>query len=137
MAGAITYYDGATVRANTAGSTGQILISQGSSAPVYITEGLAPFAISGLVTSTPYGVGSEYFIPVDTSTIAITVQLPDSPSLGQVFIVKDASGNSLVQNITVTTVSGTDMIDGGTSYTIMVNWQAVQFIFNGTQYYSF
>jgi hypothetical protein len=139
MSGAISYYDGTTIRVNTPGTSGQVLVSQGTGAPIFQTSGFQPFAISTLVGATPYtaAAGTDYFIPVDTTTLAITVQLPDAPTAGQVFIVKDAAGNALVNNITVTTVSGTDMIDGGTSFSIATNWRAVQFIFNGTQYYSF
>lgn len=137
MSGAVIYYNGSSMHANTAGTSGQVLVSQGTSAPIFQTEGLQPYAFSTIVSATPYVVGTEYFIPVDTSTIAITVQLPDAPTAGQVFIVKDAAGNSSANNITVTTVGGTVNINSGTSFTISTNWQAVQFIFNGTLYYSF
>ena len=137
MSGEITYYNGSSIVTNTAGTTGQVLVSQGTSAPIFQNAGLQTYDISALVVATPYTVGTEYFIPVDTGTLAITVQLPNAPATGQVYIVKDAAGNSALNNITVTTVGGVVNIDGGTSFTIATNWQAVQFIFNGTQYYSF
>lgn len=121
-----------------AGTTGQVLTSGGSSAlPSYQNAGLQIYAIRAAVSSSPYVVGTDYFIPVDTSTTAITVQLPNAPATGRIYVVKDASSNAATRNITVTTVGGTVNIDGATSYTMSTNDQSAQFIFNGTKYFRF
>jgi len=122
-----------------AGTDGQVLTSGGAAAlPSYKNAGLQLFAISSVVSSSPYAVNAttEYFIPVDTSTTR-TIQLPNAPSTGKVFVVKDGTGGAGSQNISVTTPGGVVTIDGATTYTMNVNYQALQFIFDGTNYYVF
>jgi len=92
-----------------------------------------------LITSaqSPYTVLlTDSFIGVDTSGGPVTVLLPDFPVLGRTFIIKDDSGNAATNNITVTTVSGIDSIDGISSFTMNTNLQAAQFIYAalGTYY---
>lgn len=58
------------------------------------------------------------FLIVDTTAArAITLPLAGSVSSGRFFIIKDKDNNALVNNITVN-VSGSDTIDGGSSYII-------------------
>jgi hypothetical protein len=86
------------------------------------------------VSSSPYVVlSTDYFLSVNTAT-AITVQLPNAPTTGRTFAIKDSTGNSTVNNITVTTVGGTVLIDGATNYLINNNYSSIQTIFNGTSY---
>jgi hypothetical protein len=73
---------------------------------------------------------------VDTSA-ARTIQLPDAPTIGRVYVVKDATGTAATFNISVTTVGGVVTIDGAATYTMNVNYQSARFIFNGTSYYVF
>ncbi len=132
---------------------GQILIGKGSSRPVAatltpgagisITNGAGSITINSTgstaititpVSTSPYLVSdSDYFLSVNTS-IPITIQLPNAPSTGRVFVIKDATGNSQVKNITVTTVGGSVTIDGAASYLIGNNYKSIQVIFNGTAY---
>jgi len=43
-----------------------------------------------LVNTSPYVIaGSDAFLGVDSSSIAITIELPDAPSTGRVYIIKD------------------------------------------------
>ena len=87
------------------------------------------------VSTTPFDVVylTDYYLSVDTSSLAITIRLPDltNPS-GGVFVIKDATGNASVNNITVTTSGGTVLIDGSTAYTMNTNYQSVNVIYNGT-----
>ena len=78
------------------------------------------------VADTPYTVlSTDEYISVDTSGGAVTVLFPDTPAIGQEWTVKDATGNALLNNITITTVSGTDFIDGSTIDTIASAFRAV------------
>jgi hypothetical protein len=85
--------------------------------------------------SYPYSVvhsgNYDYYVSVDT-TSARTINLPNSTGTGVTYVLKDRTGNSATNNITVTTPGGTVTIDGATSYTMNVNYEARQFIFNGT-----
>lgn len=86
------------------------------------------------VSTTPYvASATDYFLSVDTS-VAITIQMPNAPSTGRVFVIKDATNNASVNNITVTTVGGVVLIDGSASYVMNQNYGSASFIFNGTSY---
>ena len=50
------------------------------------------------------------------------------------FVVKDRGGNSSVNNITITTVGGSVLIDGATTYLIDLNYESASLVFNGTSY---
>lgn len=85
--------------------------------------------------ASPYTVlAADYYIGADVSAGVITIRLPDAPATGRVFVVKDKAGLSATSNITVTTVSGADLIDGFTTFTLNNNYQAASFIWNGSAY---
>lgn len=62
------------------------------------------------------------------------MQLPNAPTTLRYFTVKDRTGNAFTNNITVTTPGGVVTIDGSTSYTLNINYEAADFVFNGTSY---
>ena len=85
------------------------------------------------IISTPYVVVDGTDCTVEVDLTPATVQLPDAPILGTIFIIKDASG-SATPVITVTTVSGIDLIDDSTSK-IMTSPNASMIVqFNGAKY---
>lgn len=81
----------------------------------------------------PYTVNTatDYYLGVDSTGGAITIKLPDTPTDGDSFIIKDYLGNAAAFNITVTTVSGVTLIDGSATYVMNVNYQSIQ-IFGGS-----
>lgn len=122
-----------------AGTASQILTSNGASAlPSFLSAGLQTIAISSAVSSSPYVVNAttEFFIPVDT-TAARTIQLPNAPATGKVYVIKDATGTASSFNISVTTVGGAVNIDSSTTYTISTDYGSINVAFNGTKYYVF
>lgn len=87
------------------------------------------------VIATPFtATTGNTFISVDTSTLAITVRLPNAPRSGQVYLIKDGTGNAAANNITLTTVGGVVTIDGATSVVMGINYESLSVIFNGTSY---
>lgn len=83
----------------------------------------------------PYNIlTTDYIVSVDTSS-ARTIRLPNSPSTGQVFIIKDVTGSALTNNISLTTVGGVVTIDGTTTQTMNVNYGSATVYFNGTSYF--
>jgi hypothetical protein len=109
---------------STAATGNTITISQLGLAPAYTN-----------VTTTPYVVtGTDYYLSVNSSALAITIQLPNAPTALREFVIKDRTGNAATNNITITTVGGTVLIDGATSQLINTNFQSMQLIFNGTSY---
>jgi hypothetical protein len=90
------------------------------------------------VSTTPYVVlPTDAFLGVDTSTLAITIDLPNAPVTGRVYIVKDTTGNALIHNVTVTTVGGTVIIDSAATFLMNTAYQSASFLFNGTKYLIF
>lgn len=91
-----------------------------------------------VANASPYVVAAtDYYITVDTSTIPITIQLPDSPTQYQVFIIKDSAGNASVNNVTVTTVSGVLNIDAATTFVMNTNWQSIHVVYDGFGYQAY
>lgn len=106
-------------------STGQLGSQPTSPSVLHVT----------IVTTSPYVVlPTDQFLAVDTTSIAITVELPNAPATGTVFYIKDYLGNAATHNISVTTVGGVVTIDGVTTYTINTNYMSISVIFNGTNY---
>lgn len=90
------------------------------------------------VNSSPYVVlATDEFLSVDCSGGAITVQLPDTPVVGQVFYVKDRTGNANTFNITVTTVSGATLIDGAATYVMNTQYAAISIVGGSSVYQIF
>ncbi len=116
-----------------AGGTGIVTSASGSTVTISAT-GTSTLAYTS-VTTTPYAVlSSDDFLGVTTSSIAITVRLPNAPVTGRTYAIKDATGNAVAHNITVTTVGGSVLIDGASTYIMNSAYQSNQFLFNGTKY---
>jgi len=80
----------------------------------------------------PYAVlGTNFYLGVNSLGGPVTVQLPNAPAVGRVYIVSDASGNSAVNAITVTTVGGIVLINGAATFPINFPYGTFSFIFNG------
>lgn len=87
------------------------------------------------VNTTPYVVqATDQFLGVDSSGGAITIQLPNAPATGRVYVIKDATGSAATNNITVTTVGGVVLIDGAATFVMNTAYQSINVLFNGTQY---
>lgn len=82
-------------------------------------------------SDSPYTVlPSDYYISANVTSGTITILLPNNPASDLTFIVKDVALLSATNNITITTVGGSVLIDGATSYTINVNGISRSFIWN-------
>lgn len=83
------------------------------------------------IASTPFLVVDGYYaMLVDTSVSAMTIVLPLIPTRGDVYQVKDKTGNAGANNITI---SGNGInIDGAPTYPINTNYGKATFVFNGT-----
>lgn len=95
--------------------------------------------ISHYVTVTnaasPYtALSSDYYISADVTSGAVSVLLPNAPTTGRTFIIKDKVGLAATSNVTVTTVGGTVTIDGAVSFVMNTAYEAVSVLFNGTSY---
>ncbi len=133
-AGAIVS-DNTGVFSSIPGTAGQVLTSNGVGvAPSFQSAGAAFLNIIQTAV-TPYVVGAtDDFIAVDCSAAIKTVQLPNAPATGRIFVVKDYTGSAAAFNVTVTTVGGAVLIDAAATYVMSTNYQSVQVIFDGTKY---
>jgi hypothetical protein len=75
----------------------------------------------------------SYLIEADSTAGPITINLPNM-STYQVITVKDVGGVASANNITVVPWIGT--IDGDVSSVLYVNYQSINFYFDGSNYYS-
>jgi hypothetical protein len=107
--------------------------------PSTLTISLLPNALATVVytnvNTTPFvATTNDFYLSVDTSTIPITIQLPNAPTTGRYWVIKDRAGNAEINNITVTTPGGVVTIDGVISYTINTIFQATNIVFNSANY---
>lgn len=93
-------------------------------------------AVTGITNAdSPYTVvNTDYFIGCNTTGGAITVLLPNAPTKGTTFVIKDTFGTSNTNNITVTTVGGVVTIDGATSFVIANKRAAMNVVYDGGAY---
>lgn len=88
-----------------------------------------------LVNTSPYVVlSTDYYLGVDCSGGAITIQLPNAPTTNRTFIIKDITGSSATHAITVTTVGGIVTLDGGTSFIMNTNYESINTAFVTSSY---
>jgi hypothetical protein len=154
----LLYGNGASAIGVTSALTdGEIVIGSSIGAPagaaliagpnITITNGHNTIQISALSGSdvvaytgitnanTPYtALSTDYYISCDVTAGVISVLLPNAPTAGRTFVIKDKVGLAATSNITITTVGGAVTIDGATSFVINTAYEAANLIFNGTSY---
>jgi hypothetical protein len=85
-----------------------------------------------IVDTSPYDVqAGDYFLGVDVAAPA-TVNLPPTPTTGQVLIIKDIDGDANTNNITVSGNGNT--IDGAATYVLNTDYASITLVFNGTEW---
>ena len=113
-----------------AGTSGQVLQSNGASAPSWTTPagGVSVTAVSSNIT---LAAGDIYL--VDTSS-SRSLTLP-SPSSGDKLTIKDKTGQANTNNITVIRAGSEDIEGVGASRILQTNWGAWTFASDGTDWY--
>jgi hypothetical protein len=131
------------------GSTGAdpVLATLTAGTGISITNGAGSITIASTGTSTlaytavntsPYVVlTTDEFLSVDSSGGAITIELPNAPSTGRAFVIKDRTGSANTNAITVTTVGGAVNIDGATTYVMNTQYASVDVLFGSSTYQIF
>ncbi len=96
----------------------------------------SPFHYVQISTAnSPYtATATDLYISCDSTAGPIKILLPNTPTTYREFIIKDRTGQSSLNNISVTTPGGSVTIDGETTYTLADNRSSIQLIFNGTNY---
>jgi hypothetical protein len=132
------------------GSTGAdpVLATLTAGANITITNGAGSITIAanaGAATINYVSTTSTTYVALSTDDYIsarigepnpdITIQLPNAPTTGRVFTIKDRNGQSNGSNIHVTTVGGIVTFDGSAIYTFPAQlYFAINVIFNGTNY---
>jgi hypothetical protein len=113
-----------------------ISITNGSNSITIAATGTTTLTVTPLThAASPYTVlTTDDFLAITGSVGTFTVQLPNAPATGRVFVIKDSNGSAATFNIAVTTVGGTVTIDGQTTYTMATNFDAINVIFDGSNY---
>ena len=129
VSGNINFVNGANVSITGSGNNIIVSAETGSQAVHYtpVNHSMSPYVVQL----------SDYYLGVTTNGGAVTIQLPNDPATGTVYIVKDSAGDSEANAITVTTIGGVVNIDASTSLVIEIDYKAVQFIFNGSSWEAF
>jgi hypothetical protein len=143
--GLSSYTDGQLLIGNSTGNTlNANTLTAGTN--ISITNGAGSITINALagsavrtytpVNTTPYvALTTDDILGVDTSALAITIRLPNAPTTGSVWQVKDVTGSAATRNITVTSVGGAIAFDSAaTSYVMNVDYASASFMFNGVKY---
>lgn len=119
-------------------ANGNILTSgSGSTLTVYETQAQYVTNYTPIASSPYSALATDYYISVDSSGGAITVNLPNSPTVYRMFLIKDVNGTAGINAITITTTGGTTLFDGFATYILDTAYEAVLFTFNGTNYEAF
>jgi hypothetical protein len=131
------------------GSTGAdpVLATLTAGTNIAITNGAGSISIAANTTSqvvaytavnhaaSPYTVlATDYYIGANVTAGVISVLLPNAPTTGRIFVVKDVAGLAASSNITITTVGGAVNIDGATSFVMNTAYESASLIFNGAAY---
>jgi len=128
---------------------GQIWVNTASPNELYFTDdagtdfqlgaGSAPTTlVLNVETSTDADItvdSANYYVLMDTSgsgTTTRTVTLPENPTAGTTYVIKDVGGAAGTANIAVTSA---DAIDGITTQTINTNYASITVVSNGADYF--
>jgi len=130
--------DGAgNVNLQSAVGSGLTLTSDAENNEVILdTTGARRFLVTSVDDSqSPYtALPNDVYLTCDTLSGTLTIALPNTTDTGRFYIIKDGVGFAGTNNITVTTVGGTVLIDSATSFTINSNYEVLRVIFNGVSY---
>jgi hypothetical protein len=125
------------VSASGISSAGNIL-SSGLGSTLTISPTKAQFMTNYTTVNnaaSPYtSIATDYYISCDPSAGTITLNIPNSPTIYRLFIIKDRTGHASANNISITTPGGSVTIDGQTTYKIASNYGSVYLLYNGTSY---
>lgn len=120
---------------NILGGAGANTVASGNTITINATAVAVAYTNVNHAAS-PYTVlATDDYISVDCSAGVVTLDFPNAPTANKVWIVKDRTGSSGTNNITITTPGGTVTFDGGTTYTIKTNYEAINLLANATPTY--
>lgn len=119
---------------NVLGASGTTTTGAGSTITI-TTTGIAGAYVDVVGPTTYVVLPTDYFISCNSTGGLITIQLPNTPTQYDTFVIKDRTGTaSPASPITVTTVGGAVLIDGATSTLLDDPYDSIEVLFNGSSY---
>lgn len=130
------YADSGALTGAGVGLAGQVFTSNGAGmAPSWqnnaggiqytnVTNAMSPYTVTD----------TDYFLSVDASGGAVTINLPDAPTAGRQFIVKDRLGQAGSSNITIKSLSGVTTIDQQPDYVFVDNFESLECLYHTANY---
>ena len=125
-AGTVAYGTGTAYAFTAAGTAGQVLQSNGSSAPSWVTSS-SGFTWQSVQTANFTAVAGNGY-PVNTTSGAITVTLPASPTAGQLITITDYAGTANTNAITVNP-NGNKIQSSTSNFSITIARQSINFVY--------
>lgn len=134
--GDIIYASATNVLTTLAAGSNAHVLTLSAGVPVWAALGPQVITLTALTTaSTPYtALAADYYFTCDVSGGVLSILLPNAPTTGRTYVVKDAGGDAATNNITVTTVGGVVNIDGATTFVMNTDYESANFVFNGVSY---
>lgn len=86
-----------------------------------------------IVITTPHTISTNDEVVFVNVPLPTNIILPANPPCGRVFYIKDYSGNSLTNPITITGTGG-DTIDGASFAILNVGYSHIQLVYDGTNW---
>jgi len=88
------------------------------------------------ITGNYTALATDYYIGVNGTNVTVTLPLGTSVVQGKTYIIKDESGLISINGLYKVTVvrSGSDLIDGSSSFIIALNYGAVNVMWTGSQW---
>ena len=116
------------------GGAGQILRQQ---AVGVFSVGMPLFNVRTVTDAAATLAATDQVLAMAGVTAPRAIALPAASSVaGQVFIIKDATGNAATHNLTINR-AGSDTIDGATSLVISANYGVARLYSTGTHWFVF
>lgn len=108
----------------TSGASNTVTVSSTGIFFTYVNVDMSPYFV----------LDDDVYLSVDSSGGPVTLLFPDAAFTGEPYIAKDRTGSAAINNITITTVSGIDTIDGVTFFVMDSAYQSISLIGNGSSY---
>lgn len=91
----------------------------------------SPSSVKSVTSGTYQVLSTDFYIGCNGSGITITMPLGSVVNPGQMFVIKDESGNALVNNITINPTSP-NLIDTNSAVKLYTNYMSLTLLWSGS-----